>query len=120
MKRSLGRRVGDVLHYPLSALESKHTRGRNLSAFRVVVVLSFVMFCFHWPDVWGVWEWAALTVIVFALPVDDLFAAVPGKEALQALTAIFGGMVSRRTTHTSESVSTTETNPPAAPDGAMG
>jgi hypothetical protein len=108
-QRSTSRKIGDVLHYPLSAIEGKHSRGRSLSAFRIIDVGAFVLFCENWPETFGPWDFAALTVIVLALPVADLFAAVPGKEALQALTAIFGGMISRRTTHTeSESTYTME------------
>lgn len=100
-KRSWGRRVQDILHYPLSAIEGKYGRRRGLSAFRIIVLTLLWMFVTHWPPYpWGVWEWLAFASLLLALPVSDLVSAVPAKEALLALTAMFGGVVSKRTTMT--------------------
>ena len=119
-ERSLSRKVADVLRYPLSMVEGKHSRRRSLSAFRVMLIGSWGMFAWHWPAAWGAWEWATLTTLVLAPVVADLFAAVPGKEALQALTAIFGGVVGKRTTHTEMTTTDVGPQPPAPPDGAVG
>ena len=109
-KRSVGRRIQDALRYPLSMLEGKHGRRRELSAFRVVVITLLYNFVRHWPPYpWGPWEWATFVSLLLALPASDLVMAVPAREALLALTAMFGGIVSKRTTLT-ESTSTTEEN----------
>jgi hypothetical protein len=89
-------------------LESKHGRARELSAFRVILITLLYQFVKHWPPYpWGVWEWATFAGLLVALPLSDLLMAVPAKEALLALTSIFGSMVAKRTSH-SESTSTTE------------
>lgn len=106
-RRSLDRRIGDFLHYPLSALEGKHGRTRELSQFRVILFMLTVTYILHWPATMTVWDWATITTLVLALPLADLFSAVPAKEALLALTAIFGSVVSKRTT-ISESTYTQE------------
>src|SRR3990167_4079347 len=63
-KRTLGRRIEDALHYPLTALEGKHGRSRELSQFRVVIFALTVTFITHWPaSPWGVWDWATLATL---------------------------------------------------------
>ena len=99
--RSLGRQAKDFLRYPLSAIEGKYGRRRGLSAFRIIVLTLLYNFVTHWPPFpWGVWDWATFVSLLLALPASDLVSAVPAKEALLALTAMFGGMVSKRTTVT--------------------
>lgn len=107
-KRGWRRRAEDFLRYPLSAIEGKYGRRRGLSAFRIIVLTLLVSFVKNWPAApWGPWDWATLATLVLALPVSDLLSAVPAKEALLALTAMFGGVVAKRTTF-SESTYTTE------------
>lgn len=127
-KRSLGRRAQDAIDYLLSAVESKHgkKRGRGLSAFRLVVLGSWIQFARNWPvGPWGLWDWAALATILCVMPIADLFAAAPVIEGLQTLAAIFGGIISKRVTRTeTASTYTSEGSPPLEPlppdDGAVG
>ena len=108
-RRTLLRRFGDVLHYPLSAIEGKYGRRRGLSAFRIVVLTLLWMFVANWPPYpWGLWEWATFASLLFAIPLSDLLMAVPAKEALLAITAVFGSIASKRTRLTESSSTTTE------------
>lgn len=89
-RRSFWRIVGDLAYWPFSMLGSKHdTRHRHLSQFRVVLFSFAVAFIVHWPDDWTGHDVAALAILVFALPLGDLFARVPVAESVDALAVFF-------------------------------
>lgn len=96
-RRHWGREAVDIVRWPFSMLEGKHSRDRRFSLFRVILLICVVAFVKHWPGTWDVWSWAALATIVLAAPVADLFAAAPVKEALAALTAICADVAAKRT-----------------------
>jgi len=87
------------LWYPFTMFEGKaNGRRHGLSLFRVVLFTLTLTFVRHWPaSPWGKWDWATLAVLVFAMPVSDLFAAVPAKELLATLTAIFAALARKHT-----------------------
>lgn len=103
---------------------SKHKRGRELSMQRVILGAFVFQFFHHFPTDWDMPAVAAMAVLTFALIVETLFAAVPVREGLAALVAIFGGAAAKRTrTVTLEEETTTEAPPPdllPANDGARG
>lgn len=88
-RRHWGREVWERIRYPLTMLESKHQKGRRLSQFRVVVLLMAVGFYRHWPGDWSTGSAFALSMILLAIPIGDLFARVPVAEALAALQVVF-------------------------------
>jgi len=87
------REVREALSLPLTMFYGRGKKG--VSQFRVVVFALSVTFITHWPETWGPWEFAALAVLVLAIPVGDLFAAAPIAEGLAALTAIFSSRINR-------------------------
>lgn len=98
-RRNWGRELTDVAFFPVSMLTSKG-RGRarrELSMQRVILATFVVAFARHWPPTWNPAAVAALAVLTFALIVETLFAAVPVREGLAALVAIFGAAVAKRT-----------------------
>lgn len=95
--------------WALSWLEEKEDGKRRLSGFRMVLALFAVTFVKHWPAEWNGPGVAALAVIVFGLPVRDLFRAVPVSEALAALRVFFEntmGKAASAVSRASEFVST--------------
>lgn len=96
-RRHWAREIRELVHYPLTAIESKNSHRRGLSLFRIILALLVVTFIRHWPSApWGKWDFTALAVLVLALPVSDFFALVPVREGLAALVAIFSGLVRKR------------------------
>lgn len=95
-RRHWGREALAVVRYPFRVLEGPSGK---LSGLRMTlaVVLALVWLVltrgehFTMPDVY------VLAVVVFALPLSDLFAMVPVREALAALVAVFGGAAAKRT-----------------------
>lgn len=75
---------------------------RVLSQFRVVILTFTVGFFIKWPASWDWPTWAALTTIVLALPVRDFAEKVPVSEGLAALTAVFQGIVAKKTAQVAE------------------
>lgn len=128
-RRHWGREVWERVRYPLTMLESKHQKGRRLSQFRVVVLLMAIGFYLHWPADWSTGSALALSMILLAIPIGDLFARVPVAEALAALQVVFAaaggkaidkfrevapaGLVSR-TSHKVEEETTVEEGVPSA------
>lgn len=97
-KRNWRREVGSLLVWPISMLQSKH-RDRGLAPLsmqRVILAYFVIKFGENWPTEWNLFAWASLATLTFALIVETLFAGVPFREGLQALTAIFGSVVANR------------------------
>lgn len=125
-KRSRAREVTDALALPITMFTSKHKQGYELSGLRVILGIFVGLFAqaFPRPGEWGMWQWAAMATLTFALIVDTLFANVPVREGLAALVAIFGGAVAKRVRKTTVEQTETETPapgsaaaaPPLAPD----
>lgn len=117
--RPRAREVVDAVALPLQLVQAKHQRGDKLSALRGLA--------------WGTFFVLAATPSVnpwaFVIPggyllLDTLLAAVPAKELLNALTAILGNQVAKRT-RTVTLEEQTEVAPPGfelppANDGARG
>lgn len=98
-RRHWGREALDLVLFPITMLMSKTgpRDKRQLSMQRVILAVFVVQFFRHFPTTWTMPAVAALAVLTFALIVETLFAAVPVKEGLAALVAIFGGAVAKRT-----------------------
>lgn len=67
----------------------------RLSMFRVVLALFAWDYHNNWPQTWTTDAWVALALILFALPVSDLFAKVPVSEAAAALEGFFSAVASK-------------------------
>lgn len=120
-RRHWGREALDAALFPVTMLQSKGTRSRRLSMLRVILAAFVIQFVRHFPTDWDMPAVAALAVLTFALIVETLFAAVPVREGLAALVAIFGGAVAKRTRTVSiEETAETPAAPEAADDGALG
>lgn len=100
----------------------------KFSQFRLILAVVVVQYSRHWPGEWNGDAVAALAILVFALPVDALFARVPVTEALGALQAFFGAIAGKATEmytrYRSQAVSYEAgayvDPPPRASDGAVG
>lgn len=118
-RRSIVREAVDGAHYILRMFEGKTGK---LSMLRVIVFGFAVGFWRHWPELWNDSVRDALALIVFALPVADLFALIPGAEALAALQSFFlaaigkAGLVPGTTVESSSSMSKTVIPTIPAPD----
>lgn len=96
-RRPRGREIVDALALPLSAIESKHKRGRKLSALRILAYSVFAIAAGLVRAPLGGWDVAALGLGPLLLILDTLLAQVPASEFLAALTAVFGAAVAKRT-----------------------
>jgi len=67
----------------------------KLSQLRVTVAVFGSAYVAHWPAEWTADAVAALAILVFATPVDALFARVPVTDALGAVQAFFGSVGGR-------------------------
>jgi hypothetical protein len=64
----------------------------KFSQLRVTVAVFGTAFVVHWPTEWTSHAVAALAILVFATPVDALFARVPLTETLGAIQAFFSAV----------------------------
>lgn len=121
-RRHWAREVGTALLWPISFLQSKH-KGRGLAPLsmqRLILGVSVWLVCttplasWTWPAV------GALALVNFALIIETLFMNVPVREGLQALTALFGAAVAKRTRTVSIEETAEAPSPSPAEDGALG
>lgn len=97
-RRHLWREIGDLVRVPISMFEGKHREPRaplRFSMFRVILALFAWDFHRNFPTTWTSDDWTALALILFALPLSDLFARVPVSEAVGALEAFFGHVTAK-------------------------
>lgn len=91
-RRHWGRDLLGGVRYPLRMFEGKSGK---LSQFRVILFMFACAFVVNWPGEWTNAARDALAIIVFGLPVGDLFALIPAAEALGAVQAFFGKVTGR-------------------------
>jgi len=96
-RRHWRRELTSAVNWTLSPWVDKGDNGKGrLSQFRLLLTLFGMAYVWHWP-VTHSWEGAALAgVIIFALPIRDLFGKVPVSEAMGALRAVFEAMMSKK------------------------
>lgn len=88
-RRHWGRDLMAGVRYPLRMFEGRHGK---VSQFRVILFMFAVAFVVHWPATWSDSARDALAIIVFGLPIGDLFALIPIADALGAVQAFFGNV----------------------------
>ena len=95
-RRHWSRELTNAALWFLSTWVDKGDESKRLSQFRVLLTLFGVAYVWHWPATHS-WEGVALAgVIIFGLPIRDLFAKVPVSEAMDALRAVFEAMWAKR------------------------
>jgi hypothetical protein len=91
-KRSIWRNIGN----PITMLHDKHVeRESEWSAFRTILFLFAWGYLSHWPDVLTGPAVALAAVIIFGLPIRDLFSKVPVSEALGAIRSFFDNVMGK-------------------------
>ena len=96
-RRHWTRELTSAVNWTLSPWVDKGDNGKGrLSQFRLLLFLFGLAYVWHWPEAHS-WEGVALAaVIIFALPIRDLFGKVPVSEAMGALRAVFEAMMSKQ------------------------
>lgn len=108
-RRHWARELLGLVGSPLTMFMSKSRSLRRpiWSMERVILGVFVFRFAQTFPTQWS-WEAvAALAILTFALVVEALFAMVPAREGLAALTTVFQGIVARKLDQTTTTTATT-------------